>query len=131
MTTYIRVSDALRKELSEVHNLSRVSVWAALNFLTSSERAEEVRKYALAHGGVVVDKDFTPNCQTEHTQTEIIQTFAGDVQVIVSKEDSHARVLVDGKEEESYDGLTMKGWGNLLRHAQDLSEARVGEAIRR
>lgn len=131
MERYIKVSDSLRNELAGVSTLCRTSVWAALNYLTNSDRAKDVRKYALEHGGVIVEKDFTPNCETSHTVDEIIQTFAGGVQVRLSKKDSHALILVDGKEEESYDSVSFTAWGNLLRHAQDLSEERVAKLARK
>lgn len=131
MRIHIKVADNLRVELIEKFKLSKVSVWSALNYLTNSERAKAVRSYALAHGGSIVDEDFSPNCRTEHTQEEMIHTFAGGVQVRISKRNSSARVLIDGREQESYDEVTMDGWGNLMYHAQELSEHRVAEVSKR
>lgn len=130
MRIHIKVADNLRVELIEKFKLSKVSVWSALNYLTNSERAKSVRAYALAHGGSIVDQDFIPNCRTEHTKDEMIHTFAAGVQVIISKKNSSARILVDNVEQESYDDVTLDGWGNLMYHAQELSEQRVTEASR-
>lgn len=131
MRIHIKVADSLRVELAEKFQLSKVSVWSALNYLTNSERAQAVRDYALKHGGSIVDQDFSPNCRTEHTQDEMIHTFAGEVQVRISKKNSAAKVLVGGVEHESYDSLTVEGWGNLMFHAQELSEHRVEAASRK
>lgn len=118
-------------ELAEKFKLSKVSVWSALNYLTNSERARAVRNYAIDHGGALVDKDFMPNCRTEHTQDEMISSFAGGVQVRLSKIDSSARILVDDVVQETYEDVYLYGYGNLLYHAQKLSEQRVAEASRR
>ena len=118
-------------ELAEKFKLSKVSVWSALNYLTNSERAKAIRNYALDHGGALVDQDFIPNCRTEHTQDEMISTFAGGVQVRLSKIDSSARILVDDVVQETYEDVYLYGYGNLLYHAQELSEQRVAEASRR
>ena len=131
MRIHIKVADSLRVELAETFQLSKVSIWSALNYLTFSDRAESVRRYALEHGGSIVEQDFTPNCRTEHTSEEMIQTFAGGIQVRISRTDSNARILQDGVELESYQGVTLQGWGNLLHHAQELSEKRVAAAAKR
>ena len=131
MRIHIKVADSLREELLEKFQLSKVSIWSALNYLTFSDRAEQVRRYALEHGGTIVEKDFVPNCRTEHTQEEIVQTFAGGIQVRIDRNNSHARILRDNAVVESYDDVTVQGWGNLLYHAQELSDQRVAEAARR
>ena len=131
MRIHIKVADSLRVELAEKFQLSKVSIWSALNYLTHSERAEAVRRYALEHGGSIVEQDFTPNCRTEHTSDEMIQTFAGGIQVRVSRKCSDATIFRDDVELESYEGVTLQGWGNLLYHAQKLSEERVAELAKR
>lgn len=131
MRIFIKVADSLRLELAEKFHLSKVSIWSALNYLTYSDRAESVRRYALKHGGSIVEQDFTPNCRIKHTTTEIIQTFAGGIQVRINRQNSHARVLQDDTEIESYYNVTVQSWGNLLHHAQELSEQRVAEAAKK
>lgn len=121
MKTFIKVSDRLRKELMDRFNVTRAAVWAALNFLTRGGRGPAIRQYALDNGGFIVEEDFLPNCRTEHTLDEIIQTFAGGIEVRISKVDSSAAILCDGEVIERYDAITTQSWGNLLSRAQDLS----------
>ncbi|MGN1155262.1 MAG: hypothetical protein ACI4TK_03725 [Agathobacter sp.] len=66
-----------------------------------------------------------PNCRTEHTDDEIIQTFAGGIKVRMSKVNSEVTLFQDDKEIEHYEGMTLQAWGNLLYHAQTLSEKRI------
>lgn len=95
MRTYIRVSDSLRRELVDRFEESRTSIWSAINYLTNGDRPEAIRQYALSHGGSIEEQNFIPNCRTEHTQDEIIQTFAGGVQVRVNRKDG-AVALMNG-----------------------------------
>lgn len=125
MRTYIKVSDSLRNKLAQHFRISRVSVWSALNYLTHSKLSDEVRRYALENGGSIEEEDFMPNCRTEHTDDEIIQTFAGGIKVRMSKVNSEVTLFQDDKEIEHYEGMTLQAWGNLLYHAQTLSEKRI------
>lgn len=131
MRIFIKVTDGLRNEIVRKFKFSKVSVWSALNYLTNSAKAESVRRYALEHGGSIVEQDFIPNCRTEHTEEEMIQTFAGGIQVRMSKKNSDVRLLQDGAVQETYKGVNLQGWGNLLSHAQELSESRVAAAARK
>ena len=105
--------------------MTRTSVWAALNYITRGGNGPSIRRYALEHGGAIVEENFIPNCRTEHTQQEMIQTFPAGIQVRISKVDSSAVIYLDGKELERHDELTLRAWGNLLYHAQELSEEQV------
>lgn len=125
MRTYIKVSDSLRNKLAQHFRISRVSVWSALNYLTHSKLSDEVRRYALENGGSIEEEDFMPNCRTEHTDDEIIQTFAGGIKVRMSKVNSEVTLFQDDKEIEHYEGMTLQAWGNLLYHARTLSEKRI------
>lgn len=125
MRTFIKVSDPLRRELIDKFKVTRTSVWAALNYITRGGNGPSIRRYALEHGGAIVEENFIPNCRTEHTQQEMIQTFPAGIQVRISKVDSSAVIYLDGKELERHDELTLMAWGNLLYHAQELSEEQV------
>lgn len=125
MRTYIKVSDKVRQELAARFGVSAVSVWKALNYLTKGGRAPEIRDYALSHGGAIAEDDFIPNCRTEHTKDEIVQTFAGGVQVRIGRQDSHAVLVIDGTPSEEYDSVSVQSWGNLLHHAQEIAESRA------
>ena len=119
------MSDKNRRELTEKFQVSRKTVWCALNYITNSDLAKEIRTWALQHGGRVEEEDFLPNCRTEHTEDAVIQTFAGGVQVRISKRNSGVDLLEDGQVSEHYDNVTIQAWGNLLHHAQLTSEARL------
>ena len=131
MRIYIKVTDGLRNKIVQKFKFSKVSVWSALNYLTYSKKAEAVRRYALEHGGSIVEQDFIPNCRTEHTPDEMIQTFAGGVQVRMGRRNSDAWILQDGKVVEKFEAVTVQSWGNIMFHAQELSEARVAAAARK
>lgn len=131
MRTFIDVPSSLRKEIMTRFNRSKPIVWRALNYVTDNKRAKEIRAYALEHGGAIIEKDFIPNCRTEHTQEEMIQSFAGGIQVRISKVKDDVRLLQDGKVLERYGKMTMQAWGILLYHAQWLSERRISEITSR
>ncbi len=131
MRTYIKVSDHLRRDLISRFKVTRASVWAALNYITRGGRGPAIRQYALDHGGAIVEEDFIPNCRTEHTGDEMIQTFPGGIQVRISKVGSEAKILKNGKVTERYDAVTLQGWSNLLSRAQDLSARQVAKSIAR
>lgn len=130
MRTYIKVSDSLRNKIVQKFNVSRVSVWSALNYLTHSKLSDDVRRFALENGGSIEEENFMPNCRTEHTADEIIQTFAGGIQVRISKINSEVSMLEGGVEIEHYEGITLQAWGNLLHYAQTMSEKRIAEATK-
>lgn len=130
MRTFIKVSDPLRGKLIREFGVSRTTVWKALNYLTRGERPDEIRRYALENGGSIEEMGFLPNCRTENTDEEIIQTFAGGIQVRISIKNSEARLLENGREIEHYESMTLQAWGNLLYHAQCMSERRVKELSR-
>jgi len=129
MRTYIKVSDPLRRDLINKFKVTRASVWAALNYITRGGRGPAIRQYALEHGGAITEEDFIPNCRTEHTGDEMIQTFPGGIQVRISKVDSGAKILKEGKVTERYDAVTLQGWSNLLSHAQELSAKQVAKTM--
>ena len=131
MRTFIEVPSSLRKEIMARFNRSKPIVWRALNYVTDNRRAKEIRAYALSHGGSIVEKDFLPNCRTEHTDREMIQTFSGGIQVRISKVRDDVQLLQDGRVLEHYGDMTLRAWGKLLYRAQCLSERRISEVTAR
>ena len=131
MRIYIKVTDSLRRELASRFNVSKPTVWSALNYLTKSDLAEAIRQYALNHGGAIEEQCFIPNCRTEYTDTEMIQTFAGGIQVRIDRQDGGVRLLNGEKELESYEPMSLRAWGNLLHHAQKLSEESIAKATKK
>lgn len=130
MRSYIKVSNELRKELQVKFKKTRKSVYNALAYITTGESANSIREYALAHGGKYEEEDFIPNCNTRHEGDLMIQTFPCGVEVIVSKKDSHCVVTQNGATIDSYDVLTLRGWGSVLAEAQALSNKLVAATAR-
>lgn len=131
MRVYIKVTDSLRRELASRFEVSKPTVWSALNYLTKSDLAEAIRQYALAHGGAIEEQNFVPNCRTEYTEDEIIQTFAGGVQVRMDRHKGDVSLMQGGKNLESYGAISLQAWGNLLYHAQKLSEESIAKATKK
>lgn len=131
MRIYIKVTDSLRRELASRFNVSRPTVWSALNYLTNSDLSEAIRQCALEHGGAIEEQNFIPNCRTEYTDDEILQTFAGGVQVRVDRHKADVKLMRNGKELESYEPMSLQAWGNLLHHAQKLSEESIAKATKK
>lgn len=130
MRSYIKVSNELRKELQVKFKKTRKSVYNALAYITTGESANSIREYALAHGGKYEEEDFIPNCITRHEGDLMIQAFHCGVVVTTSKKDSRCVMTHNGLIIESYDGLTLCGWGNVLARAQALSNELVANTAR-
>lgn len=130
MRSYIKVSNELRKELQKRFGKTRRSVYNALAYITTGETPNEIREYALAHGGVYEEEDFVPNCETRHEGDRMIQTFPCGVVVTVDKNSGHCEVTHNGTEVESYDSITLRGWGGVLANAQEYSNRLVKASAR-
>ena len=130
MRSYIKVSNELRKELQVKFKKTRKSVYNALAYITTGESANSIREYALAHGGKYEEEDCIPNCSTRHEGDLMIQAFHCGVVVTTSKKDSRCVMTHNGLIIESYDGLTLRGWGNVLARAQALSNELVANTAR-
>ena len=130
MRSYIKVSNELRKELQVKFKKTRKSVYNALAYITTGESANSIREYALAHGGKYEEEDFIPNCNTRYEGDLMIHAFSCGIEVTVSIKDSHCEVTRNGQTIESYDGLTLRGWGNVLAQAQALSNELVANTAR-
>lgn len=131
MRTYIRVPDSLRKELASRFKVSRTSVWSALNYLTNGDRPESIRQYALANGGSIEEKSYIPNCRTEYTKYEIIQTFPGGIKIHLDRNEGTVMLMKDNLLLETYGPIPLQAWGNILHRAQELSERAVAEAAKK
>ena len=119
MRTYIKVNAELRNDLMSIFSLSRMSIWKALNGLTNSEKSNQVRQYAIDHGGRYVREDFVPACKTVHHEDgSFIQQFAGGVSVQVTPKEALVTIIRDEVELESFKDATLNDWGNILRLAQ-------------
>lgn len=121
MKKVIRVTVAVRNQISEKYGVSQQAVWNALNFVSRGERPDNMRKDALAMGGRYIEEDFIPNCSCQHTENGIIQTFAAGVVLTITQGD--AVITRYDKVVARYDQIDCAGWGAICAQAQHLAEA--------
>lgn len=130
MRANIKVTNELRKGIQKKFGVTKRSIYNALAYITTGESANSIREYALAHGGKYEEEDFIPNCNTRHEGDLMIQTFPCGVVVTINKLDSHCVVTQNGATIDSYDGLTLRGWGSVLAEAQKLSNRLVKASVK-
>lgn len=122
MREFIKVSDGLGREIQDRFGLCKAGVWKMTHYLSNSKLAEEVRSYALAHGGRLVREEFCPDCETEHMAGGIIvQRFQGDVTLTVDTKKGSATIRRGSHLCMDATDLTVASWGNLCAEAQRLS----------
>ena len=125
MRTYIKVDKDLRYQMMSEFGISRNSLYENLNGLTKSQLGENIRAYALAHGGKLVCEAFVPSCETKHLgHGLIVQTFAGGISVHLDTFRNTASICMNGREIHHYSEVTMASWGNILWIAQDYAEGK-------
>ena len=128
MRRYIQVTKESRARLVRKYGVTKKTVWGALSFITKNERSQSIRRDALEWGGLLIEEGFVPNCRTEHLgKGKISQAFSNGVAVLL--EGDTAKIFVHGNEMESYSGVTLRTWGNILDRAQRLSETGEIETI--
>lgn len=118
MRTYIKINASLRQEIMTMFDISRNSLYEHLNGLTRSKLSEEIRSYALAHGGQMVCETYMPACTTTKTSVGMAQTFDNGIVVLLDIAASSARIMRDDQELAKYDGVTLDRWANILWMAQ-------------
>lgn len=91
------VTDGETKEfLMKAFKCSRMQVWKALHFESSSDMALRIRTLALKRGGELVG-GFTPECETtfeevEHTMT---QRWGERVKLVYNRNNNEVKVYLD------------------------------------
>lgn len=124
MRRFIPINQVQRKALCEKFNVDRSHVWRALNFVGDSEVNSNIRKEAIKMGARLMEEDFVPNCHTQHNSEFIIQTFPCGVVVKTSKNDGRASLLIENEVAETFEGVTLSSWGNILDRAERISKKR-------
>lgn len=124
MAKFIKTTLKMRQELMKQFGLSITGIKNALAYKSFSERADRIRAAALAAGGEVMESALWPECRTQHTNTQIIQTFANGVVLTISKVDSSAELARDGKVCRRYKGVTIDKWGALVDQASQMARVR-------
>ena len=129
----INLSKEKRAWLQRAFGVSHVTIWAALNYVTESPLAKQIRRMALANGGIVenrifVTDGFLPNCQTEYEHTNgsvksISHRFMNEVRVLFDNGNNRATLFQGNNAIEEYENVRMRDWSNILFRAQSLSES--------
>ena len=93
MRRYIKLTAAQQQEIMAHFTISRPYLWNVMNYVKMGPSTTAIREYALAIGGEIVERGFEANCQTEHTQEEMIQTWPAGVKLIVVRTPAGERQL--------------------------------------
>lgn len=120
MRKYIRVNPATRDQIMSKYGVTRQTVWEALSYVTKCDRADKIRRDALAMGGSYHEEDFVPECTFQRTGNGWIQRFAAGV--VVTVEGSTAIITVGTEKVAEYNDVTMRGMSNILAQAQLYAE---------
>lgn len=121
MRTYIKINSSLRQEIMTMFEISRNSLYEHLNGLTRSKLSEEIRSYALAHGGQMVCETYMPACTTTKTSVGMAQTFDNGIVVLLDLGTSTARIMRGDEELAHYENVDINAWANILWLAQEFS----------
>ncbi len=121
MRKYIEVSPELKKQIHQKYGLARMSLWRILNYVSNSSQAKEIRLFAINNGARLMEENFIPNCKTEHTPTEMIQSFPGGIRVVISKVQNRGEILKGDEVVEKIEDLRLCQWGTILFRAQQMS----------
>lgn len=125
MRTYIQASENQRAQILARFGLTEMGLWKILNFLSASNRADDVRQYVLANGGkIVTEKEFRPVSSPVHDEVNRTMTysFAHGVALIINKKDSSAVIQREGRVLECYSDVDTRNWGSLLYRANELAQ---------
>ena len=118
MRTYIKINSSLRQEMMTMFDISRNSLYENLNGLTKSKLGEDIRAYALSHGGQMVCEAYMPACTTAKTSVGMAQTFDNGIVVLLDIAENSARIMRDDRELAKYEEVTLDRWANILWMAQ-------------
>lgn len=124
MTRLVKTTLKIRNGLMRQYGLSITGIKKALAYKSMSARAERIRQTAISQGGEIVESAFCPDCYTQHTQDEIIQTFSNGVVLVINKHDSSAVISRKDVIIGTYANVTMNMWDDLIRRASKLAEVK-------
>ena len=120
MKRFIKVNREVREALMSKYGVTRRAIWEACSFITRGKRPDNIRKDALAMGGLYQEEDFVPQCSFHRTSDGWVQKFTAGVLVTVVGSDV---VISKGRNKVAeFEGVTMDGYSNILAQAQQLAE---------
>lgn len=123
----------LKKSLCEKFQTTVPTVWAALNFITKSDFAKQIRAEAIRMGGFVRSCDpdaepFIPNCETRNEKEDgklvrMVQKFSNDVKMIVHVQSSIIQIYHGKELVAKCQDARLSDWTAFAYKAQQLSES--------
>lgn len=120
---HIVVPMNIPKHLMTVFNVSRMTIWRALNFKESKDPKglyEKIRHHALQKGGrLVADSDFS----FVHIGDEMINSFGSRVKIIVRRQNRTTTLYVDGKIIEEYGVVSVERFMEIQQEARRIAES--------
>lgn len=120
MKRFIKINKEVREALMEKYGVTRRAIWEACSFITRGKRPDNIRKDALAMGGLYQEEDFVPQCSFHRTSDGWVQKFTAGVLVTVVGSDV---VISKGRNKVAeFEGVTMDGYSSILAQAQQLAE---------
>ena len=120
MKRFIKINKEVREALMEKYGVTRRAIWEACSFITRGKRPDNIRKDALAMGGLYQEEDFVPQCSFHRTSDGWVQKFTAGVLVTVVGSDV---VISKGRNKVAeFEGVTMDGYSHILAQAQQLAE---------
>ena len=130
-TKYIALHRDIKKRLEREFNVSHVTIWSALNYITKSTLSTNIRKAAIKYGGVVVNgrtpEGWQPNCEIkwEHKDNkpyESIQTFSNGIKLRLNWQSGKADIMHQDEVIETHKLMMMTEWHNILYRAQIMND---------
>lgn len=108
-------------KIQRIFNVTRMTIWNALNYKNSSDLSKKIRHVALKQYGGIISTGITPegfilNVKTEfdHANGVIRQSFNDRLKFIIDKNRNTAAIIVDGKEVAILEDMTLNRWSNIL-----------------
>lgn len=121
MGKQILLPPAERRELRKTLGVHEVILGRALKYERNSARDKRIRAEALKMGGLIftgtpAPGDFIPNVKTYYNEGDntIHQTLGDRMELVISKTDSSATLIIDGETAANFEAVTMTGWGSIL-----------------
>ncbi len=120
MERYIHITSEQRERLIKVFKTTSMSVWRALRFESDSPKSLRIRTFALREcNGILMNK--IPSIQTFHDHDGYMRQYLPNGALIeISKKDSTADVLMEGKVVKHYDQVMISQIENIQNWAQAL-----------
>lgn len=119
----IVVSTNVPKHLMTVFNVSRMTVWRALNFKETKDPKglyKKIRYHALQKGGrLVADNNFS----FIHIGDEMINLFGSRVKIVVRTKKQTTTLYVDGKIRNEYGAVSIERFMEIQNEARQIAES--------